>query len=235
MTKLRSVFKVFSVLIIICFFVPICTVSCGGYTIDISGFKLVTGFTVAGEKMPNYWPAISLLIIPTVMLILTFKKTMNNRSLSIAHLIGSGLEQLLIIVLTALIRSSAEKNLIQYKNAGGFWFYTLIVFCQAAVAILVLTNVLREESTGIKILSDNDRMEAVNGWTCSACGNKALFSQKYCAKCGAPKPDGNENPELRDSDQMYCSNCGATVNISSKFCRKCGSRLDNEKESEFDQ
>ena len=49
-------------------------------------------------------------------------------------------------------------------------------------------------------------------WTCSACG--AANTGKFCAECGAKKPDA-----------AFCSNCGHKfVGEKPKFCPECGNR-----------
>ena len=49
-------------------------------------------------------------------------------------------------------------------------------------------------------------------WTCSACG--AANTGKFCAECGAKKPDA-----------AFCSNCGHRfVGEKPKFCPECGNR-----------
>jgi Double zinc ribbon len=63
------------------------------------------------------------------------------------------------------------------------------------------------------------------GWTCPACGNGALPSDKFCTKCGAPiqtvQPEDSANSERNQSVCASCANPLAPLDV---FCSRCGAR-----------
>ena len=52
--------------------------------------------------------------------------------------------------------------------------------------------------------------QAASGWTCAKCGQTGNTG-KFCANCGAPKPEAG----------WTCAKCGQTGNTG-KFCSNCG-------------
>lgn len=50
-----------------------------------------------------------------------------------------------------------------------------------------------------------------NGWICNACGASVASEARFCAQCGAKKPEA-----------VFCGNCGAKLTAGQQFCGECG-------------
>jgi double zinc ribbon protein len=65
------------------------------------------------------------------------------------------------------------------------------------------------------------------GWTCPACGNEGVPSDKFCTKCGTPiqpiRPDARA-PERMSRPRVTCATCANPLGPMDAFCSKCGSR-----------
>jgi len=63
-----------------------------------------------------------------------------------------------------------------------------------------------------------------SGWTCPACGEGALPSDQFCARCGARlKNGGTYRPVTGAVDHPdACPYCGTIATSNSRFCRICG-------------
>lgn len=64
------------------------------------------------------------------------------------------------------------------------------------------------------------------GWTCPACGNGGVPSDKFCTKCGTPiqpivpEASGLHPPRPRPA----CAACAYPLGPTDAFCSRCGSR-----------
>ena len=65
------------------------------------------------------------------------------------------------------------------------------------------------------------------GWTCPACGNGGVPSDKFCTKCGTPiqliQPDA-AGPQHAPRPRPACANCAYPLSPADAFCSRCGSR-----------
>ncbi|MGH3149336.1 MAG: double zinc ribbon domain-containing protein [Streptosporangiaceae bacterium] len=65
------------------------------------------------------------------------------------------------------------------------------------------------------------------GWTCPACGNGGVPSDKFCTKCGTPiqpiRPEAS-GPEHAPRPRPACAACAYPLGPADAFCSRCGSR-----------
>lgn len=64
------------------------------------------------------------------------------------------------------------------------------------------------------------------GWTCQACGEGALPSDKFCPRCGAEivAPTAAQRPEVA-AVPGACRRCGVALAAGSRFCTGCGTAV----------
>jgi hypothetical protein len=62
------------------------------------------------------------------------------------------------------------------------------------------------------------------GWACPSCGNGALPSEKFCAKCGSPIQPPRTAGRAPASRNPVCANCGKQLRAVDVFCGSCGTR-----------
>lgn len=63
------------------------------------------------------------------------------------------------------------------------------------------------------------------GWTCSACGNEAMPSDKFCTKCGTAITPVRHGP-ARPTARAVCANCKAALGVNDAFCARCGASVE---------
>jgi hypothetical protein len=65
------------------------------------------------------------------------------------------------------------------------------------------------------------------GWTCPACGEGALPSDKFCPRCGATiaTPGGAPPTAAVIGDRTACARCGVTLTADTRFCTGCGTSV----------
>ena len=65
------------------------------------------------------------------------------------------------------------------------------------------------------------------GWTCSACGNGGVPSDKFCTKCGAPiqpiRPEASGSQHA-PRPRPACATCAYPLGPTDAFCSRCGRR-----------
>ena len=119
--NLSMVKKIILIALEICFFLPFCTVSCGNYSIDISGFTATFGSSEYDMDIgAAIYPGI-LFILPIIALILIFKaqsdRTEKSERLSNNFSLATGCIDLIVLfAFYAQITSEVQKQLGSYDS-----------------------------------------------------------------------------------------------------------------------
>ncbi len=65
------------------------------------------------------------------------------------------------------------------------------------------------------------------GWTCPACGNGGVPSDKFCTKCGTAiqpiRPEAS-GPQHAPRPRPACAACAYPLGPADMFCSRCGNR-----------
>ena len=131
--KLPFVLKFLVILAEICFFLPICAVSCGSQSISLNGIKLSFGVDVLEHHVDGNLICLLLMILPIIMAALLFiKKLQKMRFNEIATGLMSVINLIILLVLHHKVIKIAEENLLEVQFKLGYYLaflsYVLLLF-----------------------------------------------------------------------------------------------------------
>lgn len=179
MTGKRLISPALFALILICFSLPFFTISCSGQELaTITGFQLVTGTEVEGERIPPNPLAIIAFVAGAGGLIIGF---LSSRKANIVSAVMGAIGFICILLLRLLITqkvSSEGEGLLSAEYGAGFYL-PLILFLAAA----------GYNAIGAREGETPPESQAAPGTPgvkfCSQCGARAQAEQQFCSECGA--------------------------------------------------
>ncbi|NHM27195.1 hypothetical protein G7K71_09395 [Desulfofundulus sp. TPOSR] len=181
MNKKRFISPALFALILICFSLPFVTVSCSGYEVTkITGFQMITGTEVEGEKInPNPLAIIAFVAGVGGLIIGFWSSRKANVVSAVMGAVGFICTLLVRLLITQKVSSEGE-GMLSVEYGSGFYL-PLILFLVAA-------------GYNIADAMDNKKSLAIPGQSppkgpnvkfCSQCGSKAEAEQQFCSECGA--------------------------------------------------
>lgn len=220
--KGKTVLKIFALIMEICFFLPLCTVSCSGQKLPINGLDATFGTKAMGETIEGNILCILLMLIPIAILAVLFMKNLYEKTY--AYLITGAvpLVQLIILfVFKSRIIEQAEEYSATVKFNNGFYMNiisSILVIIVSAVMYYMIYKMdlpVVSASYGQNIQTSNQMSKK----KCTSCGAMVNEDAKFCSKCGYTFEKKEEN-----SQKVFCSECGAELNPDMQFCTECGSK-----------
>ena len=136
--KIRIGLKIFAIIAGICFFIPLCSVSCQMGSVNLTGPRLAFGFELFGQNVDGNLIALLLLIFPIIMAVLLFVKKMqkgfiSDAAIGLMSIINLGV---LLMIHSRIITSAAEFML---KADFKFGYYLANI---SYIALLIGSGVL---------------------------------------------------------------------------------------------
>lgn len=210
--NLKTIYRIFSIILVIFFFVPSFTVSCANQAVGVSGAHSVIGYSIEGEKVAkgNIFVLV-LLMMAILILAVTMASGLLLKQMSTVVLVASIVNIAGWLFFKSGVENFAEENMCVFEIGPGFY---INVGCSLILVIVSILNLLSsaQEVTVVNAVGATD-------WVCPDCGAVLKFNDKFCAKCGAHKP---ENQSSVIPGGWICPGCGATLSNNDMFCAKCG-------------
>jgi len=173
-------------LVILCFFLPWVTVSCGGQRIaTFSGIQMVAGTTVEEPQM--FGPPKKRKVEAEPLALLAFLSAacgfaisfIRNKKGAILTSITSGMGLIFLLLLKSKLDNEAVRQgegILQVHYMTGF--YLAIIFFLSAIGINLYSILQHKESS-------LTQTKGKTGYKfCPQCGAKNEFSNEFCAECG---------------------------------------------------
>lgn len=135
---LELIVRIAALISIICFFVPFASVSCAGQKIDISQIQLVKGDETVGDG--SFW-ILLFLVLPIVVLIISFIKTMSLAAKTIISVIGGAAEIFWLIYLQVRLKNLCSE---MYADVSFSLFYWLDLIGWLLIAGIYIYQVFSE-------------------------------------------------------------------------------------------
>jgi len=178
--KIARVQKILSLILLVCFFFPFFTVSCGGEDITITGFDTVKGLNTMGEKEEGNPLCLLLLLIPLVIFLIIKFLNDTKKAFLYTALLGTADFCGLLMLKSGFAKkvNKAAGGLIEVKSKFG---YSLSLLISLAIIILGIYGIykLKDNVREFKDVRDEEVTEY-----CMNCGNPLLRSDRFCTKCG---------------------------------------------------
>lgn len=140
----KTIRKVILLALEICFFLPFCTISCGGYSITMTGLNATIGNS-SEDIAPAIYPAI-LFLMPLIALILIFKNRLNRTEeeerLSDNFSLATGIIDLAVLLIfyihvTAKVGSEIGSDSVSEVLSFKFGYVLEVLLNIALVTMLV--------------------------------------------------------------------------------------------------
>lgn len=136
--KIRLGMKVFAVIAVICFFLPMCAVSCGSNSVQLNGPKLSFGFDVLGEHVDGNLVCILLLIFPIVIVALLFIKKLSKISFTEAAMALMSLINLgILLAIHFKVTEAVKETMCEVDFKFGYYLAAI-----SYLLLLVASSVL---------------------------------------------------------------------------------------------
>ncbi|MCR5671044.1 MAG: zinc ribbon domain-containing protein [Butyrivibrio sp.] len=210
----KNILRVLSVLCTIICFCPTFLVSCSGKDINVSAMTAVTGLKSEGYEFAKPHPAmIVVLLIPILMIVFLFVKTMVDRTVAMVTAVAGGVDFIIWIAFRAGVKKAAEDNYCDFKST--FWFGLNMVSLAVIVllSVLVVLKVLQMEAELVNAAQAQGAQNALGQLTSSV--GQLAGSVASSVKTKVPKEDMIG----------YCSKCGSQLVYGNKFCTACGTPI----------
>ncbi|MFT4144440.1 MAG: zinc ribbon domain-containing protein [Mobilitalea sp.] len=222
----KLLLKIFSLVSVLCFFLPFCTVSCSGEKVAVNGLKSTFGFEIYEQKIDgNAW-CILLLLIPIAIFILTVLPIFKKIKWTSLLIFGGSL-----IAVIILGKYKARVNeIVTYSGADfvkfniGYYINNLVNYLSLLTSLgMFLILYWNTLTSKIKtIVSDGgipittSKTAGSGSKNCTSCGELIPGTSAFCSKCGA------KQVEIKDT---FCTSCGTKVESDMKFCTNCGAQV----------
>lgn len=116
-----SLTKLISVILMVMFFFPLCTVSCAENTVEVNGVKATFGMDVMGEHIDGNILCGLLFLIPCIILIVFLMKRMVTEYMAFLAMAGAFINIIILIVFKNRITNLAEEAYLTVEFTG--WYY----------------------------------------------------------------------------------------------------------------
>ena len=139
----------------------------------------------------------------------------DQRSIDIAHFVLQ-LCVFAFILAVCIIGTVKSADAIGYLDSGDL-ILCITIFSVLGVVFSLPSSLLSKvpfmPEDKVQIKSNGINWSASRRWLC-VCGNSNAYEEKYCPRCGRPKPL-----------PRTCPNCGTEAPQNGDFCGRCGSKL----------
>lgn len=116
-----SIVKLITVVLMIMFFFPLCTVSCSGQTVDVNGVKATFGMDVLGQHIDGNLFCGLLFLIPCLILVIFCIKKMSIDYKHLLTLIGGIISAIILFVFKSKITNLAQEAYSEAKFTGCYY------------------------------------------------------------------------------------------------------------------
>lgn len=253
--KIKFGVRIAAILLIIFFFVPTVSVSCSGYTTEISALNAVTGnyggantdaslggllgttSTSMSQGIVSSSAYLLLLLPVLAILILVFSNS--NAIISSVCAAGSAIGMLLfksgvkkeVKLMMGEMGEDAIYGEELFSVKGTIWFTIHIIVCIAIIAVLMYEKF---------VLQNPENKKKIAGAVGGVFGNitnpvqTPRTDSRTCAKCGTALADGAKfcatcgtpvPPPAPKKVEKFCSTCGTKYVEGTAFCSACGNKL----------
>lgn len=209
----KLIIKICAVVMIVFFFIPTFTVSCSGQEVSISPVGATFGYEIEdyGQISDPALGLLFLLAIPIALLVIVFRKGMQDKTIQLVTLILSVLDFIIYLAFKSGVTNAAEEVYATASNRFGFYIDIIVSLGLAVVSALVMFGVLETSDGGPAKI-------AAGKWTCPSCGNDSNTGG-FCGKCGTSKPAAPA-----PAAGGFCPSCGAPMAAGAQFCGSCGAK-----------
>lgn len=132
-----SITKLISVILMVMFFFPLCTVSCGDNTVEVNGIKATFGMDVLGEHIDGNMLCGLLFLIPCIILIVFLMKRIVTEYMAFLTMAGAFVDIIILIVLKNKITNLAEEAFLTVEFTG--WYYGQVI-CNVLLVVLAFIS-----------------------------------------------------------------------------------------------
>ena len=120
-----TVMKISSIILIIIFFIPYFSVSCGGQAVQITGIDMTFGKEIGMQPHQGNFVMILLLLLPVAMLVISFSKKL-NRFGSVFAVISSSVYFVLLFSALSNIKEQARMAMSTVRTEIAFYLSILL-------------------------------------------------------------------------------------------------------------
>lgn len=224
--KGKIVLKILALIMEICFFLPMITVSCSGQEKTISGLDATFGTEVSvmgyTEKIDGNMLCILLMVIPLAILAVLFVKKMYEHKFGYLMITAGALVQAIILFQfkSRVIKIVEEEGVDVVFHNG---YYINLVFSIIVIILSLLMYYLIYQLD----IPVNDYYTQTSPQmpqkVCSNCGVMVNEDARFCGKCGQSFAGDEESYK-----KAFCSECGSEMNSDMSFCPECGTSVNND-------
>lgn len=188
--KIARVQKILSLILLVCFFFPFFSVSCGGEDITITGLDTVKGLNLMGEKEEGNPICIILLLLPLLIFLAIKLSNTIKKAFLLSAILGLADYASLMVVKSGITKAvnKEAQGLVKVNNKFGYSVSLIISLAIIALGVYGIYK-LKDNSNEIK-----DEREEEGAEYCKNCGSLLLKNDQFCTKCGCSRGKARNEP-----------------------------------------
>ncbi len=249
--NVKLVVKILIIALIVFFFLPVGTVSCGRASVDVTAAHAMVGYSdkELGQLSNPVIVLAFLLIMPIVMLCIGGIRKPFQKTEGIVNLILLGFEILGYMLFKSGVKNYAEDNRL-YFSVSAPYYVVIVLAIICIVGYIALFMGIGESpapngpaaappgpggfagnnpaagmtpAPGMQPAGGAGTTQQAPGWTCT-CGKNNSPDNLFCARCGNKRPETAQSADPAAAAGTWTCTCGRTNQDSDLFCAKCGSK-----------
>lgn len=232
----KNIIRAMALLAEICFFTPLCIVSCSGKSISLTGLKSAFGFSVLGEHVKGNAACVLLLILPLLIIGIFFVKALWEKGIDY---LGAGIAAvinfLILIVYQVRVSSLANDQMVEVRFTGSYYLDVILSLFMAGIGFYGFYMAISGKGTLTLPgpIAQVTASQAVNNLVaprpqkpvrhCTSC--QAILNENavFCGKCGAKNEILPEQTQATPAS--FCPGCGKKLEADAAFCPECGTKI----------
>lgn len=236
--KGRLILKILALISAICFFIPLCTVSCSGQTAKINGIKATFGFQFYGQKIDGNLSVILLVVLPIAMVLaLSIKYLYLNKYIYIAVAVSAIINVGILLRFKTKVIETVNYYSSKVEFDRGFYINIIINLLLLVISLLIVAILYLDQIVSIvdikKATSQYQYNYSHRGYPSSTSEIPTSIAERNCLNCGVIlKPEdiycmqcGTKYKIEEGNGDFFCLDCGAEIMEGSNFCNKCGKKF----------
>lgn len=218
----KNIVRVFAILCVIFVFCPSFLVSCSGEEVGVNIMTAVGGVSAYGEKVVDPHPIMLIcLLIPVVVLVLTFLKKFADRKTAGIILACTAGNLIIWLIFRASVKRVAEENYCSFETTGWYVINIIVMVLTILLSLLVVLGKMGMDMDLIVVVTGGGKQATLDQM--SAAVNQMSGAVTQLAGNVASNIASNmHNRGPKENVIGYCAKCGSPIEYGCKFCISCG-------------